>query len=96
MKLTCCSNRQLFNLFKIWNKRRSGLQKGGLFERTQYKGGFIARHYGQYLMERDKIAVQIEINQDLFLLSGKTVLDNEKIASTRERVLAALAGIFLI
>jgi len=45
-------------------------------------------------MERNKFAVQIEINQDLFLLSGKTVLDNEKIASTRERVLAALAGIF--
>jgi len=59
-----------------------------------YKGGFITRHYGQCLMERNKFAVQIEINQDLFLLSGKTVLDNGKIASTRERVMAAMAGIF--
>ncbi|MFO7750720.1 MAG: N-formylglutamate amidohydrolase [Desulfobacteraceae bacterium] len=59
-----------------------------------YKGGFITRHYGQYLMEKKKFALQIELNQDLFLLSGKTVLDNDKIASTRKRVHAALAGIF--
>jgi N-formylglutamate amidohydrolase len=49
-----------------------------------YPGGFITNHYGQELARKRKIAVQIEINQELFLEPGTS-----KIAVERLRVVMA-------
>lgn len=61
---------------------------------SPYRGGFITQHYGKQLMTRGKFAVQIEMNQDLILSSGRNVLNNEKIKSVQERVLSAMTEIF--
>ncbi len=58
-----------------------------------YAGGFIARHYGPALKARGKMALQIEINQDLYLAPETEKVLPEKTADIRSRMLECLAEI---
>ncbi|MFO7885251.1 MAG: N-formylglutamate amidohydrolase [Desulfobacteraceae bacterium] len=60
---------------------------------TPYRGGFITRHYGRGLMENNKFALQIEINQDLFLYPGSKRLNPERIKRVTAKVHKALIDI---
>jgi len=61
-----------------------------------YAGGFITRHYGTRLMARDKFAVQIEVNQALFMDEEQREILPDRIKWVRKkmtRCLEAIAGI---
>jgi len=58
-----------------------------------YAGGFIVSHYGPALMARGKIALQIEINQDLYLAPETEKVLPEKAADIRSRMLECLKEI---
>jgi N-formylglutamate deformylase len=58
-----------------------------------YAGGFITTHYGHELASAGKMAVQIEINQDLYCEPGSLQLASEKVRDLRDRVLAAFSVI---
>ena len=51
-----------------------------------YAGGFITTHYGPKLIETGKMAVQIEINQDLYLQSKTLHLDRNRLADIANRL----------
>jgi N-formylglutamate amidohydrolase len=51
-----------------------------------YSGGFITTHYGHELAKEGRMAVQIEINQDLYLDSGRLRLDRNKLADVVQRL----------
>lgn len=51
-----------------------------------YMGGFITAHYGPPLMRKGKFAVQIEINQALFLLTGTRPWSDEEMMKVRKRI----------
>lgn len=51
-----------------------------------YTGGYITTHYGRALSEKGKMAVQIEINQDLYCAPGALVLAPDKVKEVRERI----------
>ena len=51
-----------------------------------YAGGFIATHYGGVLSGTGRIAVQIEINQDLYLEPGTRQLETQKLENIRTKV----------
>jgi len=51
-----------------------------------YAGGVIATHYGYALAGTGRIAVQIEINQDLYLEPGTRKLAAERLKSVRAKV----------
>ena len=55
-----------------------------------YPGGFITAHYGRKMVERGGFAVQIEINQDLFVDKAEAALDAKRLADVRSRVIKAL------
>lgn len=57
-----------------------------------YPGGFITAHYGRRMVERGGFALQIEINQDLFVEKGGVTLDIHRIADVRQRVFSALSA----
>jgi len=52
-----------------------------------YSGGFITTHYGQQCEGTGKIAVQIEINQDLYLEPGGTKQVPERLDAVRAMIL---------
>jgi N-formylglutamate amidohydrolase len=51
-----------------------------------YSGGYITTHYGAELADRGKIAVQIEINQDLYLDGVRMRIDIERLANISGRL----------
>jgi len=51
-----------------------------------YAGGFIATHYGHVLAGTGGIAVQVEINQDLYLEPGTGKLETQKLGDVRTKV----------
>ena len=51
-----------------------------------YAGGFIVTHYGRNLAAQGKIALQIEINQDLFVDPKTSTLIPEKASTIRTRI----------
>jgi N-formylglutamate amidohydrolase len=55
-----------------------------------YSGGFITTHYGEQLVAAKCFAVQIEINQDLYMPSGEQRLLPDKIDQTRENIFQSL------
>lgn len=55
-----------------------------------YAGGYITTHYGCTLARRGKMALQIEINQDLYCATGTLIPSPERVQEVRERVLLAL------
>ena len=58
-----------------------------------YSGGFITTHYGQWFEETGKIAVQIEIKQDLYLEPGSMKPVPEKLNVVRAMVLKSFEDI---
>jgi N-formylglutamate amidohydrolase len=61
-----------------------------------YSGGFITKHYGPPLVKKGGIAVQIEINEDLFLGKGHRNLAKGKVKDTKERIEAVFEGILQV
>jgi N-formylglutamate amidohydrolase len=62
-----------------------------------YAGGFITTHYGQPLRKSGRIAVQIEVNQDLFLASESLRILPKRLQAVKTAVrqgLEAFAGGF--
>ncbi|MFH0844651.1 MAG: N-formylglutamate amidohydrolase [Pseudomonadota bacterium] len=51
-----------------------------------YSGGFITVHYGEKLALRGKMAVQIEINQELYLDNVRLHLKMDKLAEISKRL----------
>jgi len=51
-----------------------------------YTAGFITTHYGRTLAERGKFAVQVEVNQDLFVEPGTVKILPEKLAASGDRI----------
>ncbi|MCF8145586.1 MAG: N-formylglutamate amidohydrolase [Deltaproteobacteria bacterium] len=51
-----------------------------------YTAGFITTHYGRTLAQRGKFAVQMEINQSLFIEPGTVRILWENLARTRDRI----------
>ncbi|MBW1703824.1 MAG: N-formylglutamate amidohydrolase [Deltaproteobacteria bacterium] len=51
-----------------------------------YAGGFITTHYGGIFSGTGRIAVQMEINQDLYLEPGTMRLETNKLKSVRDNV----------
>jgi N-formylglutamate amidohydrolase len=58
-----------------------------------YAGGFITTHYGQELAGTGRIAVQIEINQDLYLEPGTRQIAVEKVKAIRAKVFSSFEEI---
>jgi N-formylglutamate amidohydrolase len=51
-----------------------------------YSGGFITTHYGLELLKKGRMAVQIEINQDLYVDNESLQLDRNKLGDIANRV----------
>jgi len=58
-----------------------------------YAGGFIVTRYGSALAQRGKMALQIEINQDLYVDPETEELVPEKVAHIRSRIFKCLKKI---
>lgn len=58
-----------------------------------YAGGFITAHYGQDYTRTGKIAVQIEVNQDLYLAPATLRLVPEKLEDVKARILQSFQKI---
>ena len=58
-----------------------------------YAGGFIATHYSEVLAGTGKIAVQIEINQDLYLEPGTRKPETQKLENVRTKVVQSFEEI---
>ncbi len=61
-----------------------------------YPGGFITTHYGRILREKRKFAVQVEINQDLYIARDRPRCDPHKLFDVRRRIKSALSKIAAI
>jgi N-formylglutamate amidohydrolase len=51
-----------------------------------YSGGFITTHYGHELVEREKMAVQIEINQQLYVDEETRQVDRFRLGDAANRL----------
>jgi len=51
-----------------------------------YSGGFITTHYGLELIQQEKMAVQIEVNQDLYVDKESLQLDRDKLGQIANRL----------
>jgi N-formylglutamate deformylase len=60
---------------------------------SPYTGGYIVKHYAPPLLETGRSAVQIEMNQDLYMAAGHHEPDARRIAAVRERILQALRAV---
>ena len=58
-----------------------------------YQGGFITVRYGRQLFKQGRFAIQIEMNQDLYLGAISLALDPEKIRIVREKIFSAFESI---
>ena len=55
-----------------------------------YHGGYIVKHYGQRLKPANRFAIQIEINQDLYMAPGGLFPEKPRIERVRRQVINAL------
>ena len=58
-----------------------------------YAGGFITTHYGEELFSKGKMAVQIEINQSLYMDNTDPGLRMDMVSDVSRRLAQALRGI---
>ena len=83
-KTTCPS--ELLNLMK-----QVFLREGfSVSINNPYTAGFISTHYGHAFADREKFAVQIEINQDLFTGAGTGEVAPGRLADVRSKVCGCL------
>ena len=55
-----------------------------------YTAGFISTHYGGVFADREKFAVQIEINQDLYTGSGTGKIAQGRLAEVKSKIRGCL------
>jgi N-formylglutamate deformylase len=55
-----------------------------------YQGGYIVRHYGDLLRSSSRFAIQIEMNQDLYMAPGDLFPEARRIQPVYRQVLKAL------
>jgi N-formylglutamate deformylase len=58
-----------------------------------YSGGFITSHYGRLFAHLGKMAIQIEINQDLYMDKGHNTIHAQRIAEVGLKVKQAFQSI---
>ncbi|MFW6082115.1 MAG: N-formylglutamate amidohydrolase, partial [Desulfosalsimonas sp.] len=58
-----------------------------------YKGGYITVHHGRLLLKRGGFALQIEMNQDLYMPEGALRPDPDQIEDVRRRIFSAFEKI---
>jgi N-formylglutamate deformylase len=77
------------------NMIRTAFQRAGFSVSINdpYAGGFITTHYGRALIDTGRIAVQIEINQDLYLEPGTMRIAVEKVKVIRAKVFSSFEEI---
>ncbi|MBS0013430.1 MAG: N-formylglutamate amidohydrolase [Desulfobacterales bacterium] len=70
------------------NRIRSALEAAGfsVAVNNPYQGGYITVHYGKQLMERGGFAIQIEMNQDLYMPPGALSPDPIKITEITRKL----------
>jgi N-formylglutamate amidohydrolase len=51
-----------------------------------YSGGFVTTHYGNELVERGKMAVQMEINQQLYVDDETRQVDRFRLGDAANRL----------
>lgn len=85
---TTCSTKFLHMMIEAFQK--SGFS---VSVNDPYRGGYITTHYGQKYIGAGKMAVQIEINQDLFIKSGDRHPLPEKLEDVKRRVFMAFEKI---
>jgi N-formylglutamate deformylase len=57
---------------------------------TPYRGGYITTHFGRQLRHAGRFAMQIEMNQDLYMAPGALACDADRLHTTTEGVKQAL------
>ena len=55
-----------------------------------YQGGYIVRHYGALLRSSNRFAIQIEMNQDLYMAPGSLLPAQRRIEQVYRQILHAL------
>jgi len=55
-----------------------------------YRGGYIVKHYGDQLRSSNRFAIQIEMNQDLYMTPGDLFPEQRRIEQVYGQVLKAL------
>ena len=73
----------------------------GIFEQQRfsvsinhpYKGGYIVKHYAPPLLKSDRFAVQIEMNQDLYMEAGSLEPDVGRISEVTGRLTGAFRAL---
>lgn len=72
---------------EIMDQIRFSLEAAGfsVAVNNPYQGGYITVHYGKQLMARGGFAVQIEMNQDLYMAPGAERPDREKVDEIRRK-----------
>ena len=83
-KITCPSE-YMHMMKKIFEKKGFSVSIN-----DPYPGGFITKYHGAQLTGTGKFAVQIEINQDLYLEHTPKRLSHERLKDVKTRVLQAL------
>lgn len=61
-----------------------------------YSGGFITKHYGATLVKRGGVGLQIEINEDLYMVKGHRRLERRDIKDTKDRIEAVFEEILAV
>ncbi|MCJ8501491.1 N-formylglutamate amidohydrolase [Desulfatitalea alkaliphila] len=61
---------------------------------TPYKGGFITRHYGVQLLKKGGFAIQIEMNQDLYVDPQTGLCNSVLTDATASRIRSVFASIY--
>ena len=74
---------------------KSALESAGfsVAVNAPYRGGFITVHYGRQLAARGGFALQIEMNQDLYMPPGAAEPDPEQLEDVRKRIFSAFETI---
>lgn len=60
---------------------------------SPYQGGYITRHYGPQWVKKGGFAIQIEMNQSMYMRPGELEPDAQRVASVAQRVRRALKKI---
>ncbi len=74
---------------------RSAFERQGLSVALNhpFQGGYIVNHYGDLLRDSNRFAIQIELNQDLYMAPGDLFPDQRRIELVYQQVLKALEAV---
>ena len=83
-----CPTKKLHVLKEIFEKKGFTVSIN-----VPYSGGFITTHYGAAFAKRGGIALQIEINEDLYMEKGHRRLERDKVQDIKEKMEAVFEEI---